>query len=426
MLECNNKAQEWYTKTRQVSLDISSVLKIEDYVVQALEEVSPVKWHLAHTTWFFEEFVLKKFVAGYKTFESKYYLLFNSYYETIGYPFYSRSKRGTLSRPTVMEILEYREYVDEAVESCLDECLKNIDSKEVFLTGIHHEKQHQELMLMDIKCNFFSNPLFPVYNAGELPPSVVCPVVFYDLPSSLDAIFGINSTDEGFVYDNERPSHIRRIDSFQLASRPINNGEYLEFIQDGGYQDASLWLGDAWGWLQKCQRKWPMYWINNDEEWFEFTLHGLLPLDKNSYVRHVTFYEADAFSRWRSCRLPTEFEWEYACNFFSSKERHQQGDFYHKDLLEFVVSDVPNKNDAVVSMLGGVWEYTSSHYEPYPKSLPNAGTIGEYNHKFMNAQRVLRGGSVLTSLDHIRSSYRNFFQMDKFWCYGGIRLAKDE
>jgi ergothioneine biosynthesis protein EgtB len=402
---------------RNFSLDICIPLVTEDYVIQSMPDVSPTKWHLSHTSWFFETFILKEAVENYKSLHPQYAYLFNSYYIQAGERF-ERPKRGLLSRPTVKEVYSYRENVDKNMIEFLQNGDDNIFQKlaPVIEIGLHHEQQHQELMLTDIKHVFSINPLHPIYMNEE-------DKKIENLPSirwiSFDGgVYKIGNDGNGFSYDNETPQHKEYIASFQLASRLVTNGEFIKFIESGGYQKAELWLSD--GAATVAAEKWeaPLYWRKIDGEWWNFKLTGFKKVNPGEPVCHVSFYEADAFARWAGARLPTEAEWEIA-----SSDLDVSGNFVEN--RNFHPVPVEEGDGELKQMYGDVWEWTRSSYSPYPgyKTLP--GALGEYNGKFMSGQMVLRGGSCATSITHIRKTYRNFFPPNARWQFMGIRLAKD-
>ncbi len=404
---------ERFTAVRNQTLRICDPLETEDYVIQSMEDVSPTKWHLAHTTWFFEVFVLAEYADGYTLMDERYPFLFNSYYIQAG-DRWSRPHRGILSRPTVDDILAYRRHVDQAMGRFLEGDVPEA-ALPVIEIGLHHEQQHQELMVTDIKHVLSVNPLFPAYHSEGPPPSTPAPANEFE---RFDA--GIVETGfkgDGFSYDNESPRHRQFVESFELASRPVTNGEFLAFVQDGGYDRSPLWLAQGWDLVQKDNWGRPLYWQRRDDGWHEFSLYGLRPLDEDAPLTHVSYFEADAFARWAGYRLPTEFEWEHAAG-----EAGMGGPFSDDMTLH------PQWPDAAAgrldTMFGGSWEWTSSHYSPYPGYLPVEGALGEYNGKFMANQFVLRGGSCATPSNHIRATYRNFFPSNARWQFAGIRLAR--
>ena len=405
--------QTWYKTVRQQSLKLCSPLEVEDYQVQPMDDASPPKWHLAHVTWFFETFLLKTMRAGYQPFHPQYEVLFNSYYNGIGKA-HPRAKRGFLSRPLLEEVLAYREYVDEAMLSLLSGALAD-DVLFAVALGLHHEQQHQELILTDLKYNLGNNPLKPVYLPAQ-PKQVksAMPLTWHDYAGGLVEIGA--KEHGGFVYDNEKPRHKVYLDPFQLASRTVTNGEFLGFVRDGGYDRPELWLSDGWAHLAALgPERWrgPLYWRENGDAVLEYTLAGEAPLDLQAPVCHVSGFEADAYARWCNARLPTEAEWETA-----AACAPMTGNFVDAGVFHPAVS-------AADSLYGNVWEWTASSYGPYPGFKPFAGQLGEYNGKFMANQLVLRGGSCATPQSHIRPTYRNFFYPPDRWQFSGIRLARD-
>jgi ergothioneine biosynthesis protein EgtB len=405
-------AVERYLAVRNRSRSICEPLETEDFVIQSMEDVSPAKWHLAHTTWFFEVFVLVPFCAGYQLRNERYPFLFNSYYIQAG-DRWSRPLRGILSRPTVQDIWDYREHVDEAMTAFL-EGSPPAEALRVLEIGLHHEQQHQELMVTDIKHVFSVNPLHPVYQESSIrsnPRPTDRGMIRFDA-----AIVEIGHRDGGFHYDNEGPPHRQFVESFELATLPVTNGDFLAFVEDGGYEKAGPWLSQGWDRVQSEGWGRPLYWLKTDDGWMEFTLHGLAPLRADAPLTHVSFFEADAFARWAGMRLPTEFEWEHA-----AAREPLNGHF--ADLGQFH-PEWTGSEGTFAELFGGSWEWTSSHYSPYPGYRPVEGALGEYNGKFMANQFVLRGGSCATPSNHIRRTYRNFFPSHARWQFAGIRLAR--
>ena len=401
---------ERFAEVRAQSLALVAPLEIEDFGVQPMEDASPPKWHLAHTTWFFETFLLKPLLPGYQPFHPQFEVLFNSYYNGVGEQF-PRPRRGHLSRPTVAEVLAYRRAVEQAMEKLLAagdaEVLRRTE------LGLHHEQQHQELMLTDLKFNFGHNPLLPAYRAdlhAPGPSNGTNPAGRIDHEGGIVAI----GADGGFAFDNETPRHDTLLRPFQLADRLVTNGEYLDFMEDEGYQRSDLWLSD--GWTTVRQRDWqaPLYWREVDGAWHEYTLAGSRPLVVDAPVTHLSGYEADAFARWSGARLPTEAEWEAV-----AESQPCEGNFVERDALH------PEPCLGSAQFFGDAWEWTSSAYGAYPGYRPLEGALGEYNGKFMANQLVLRGGSCATPSDHIRPSYRNFFYPPDRWQFTGVRLAYD-
>jgi ergothioneine biosynthesis protein EgtB len=400
-----------YRQVRNVSDRICQPLAIEDYVIQSMADVSPPKWHLAHTTWFFETFLLIPHLPGYKVFHPRFGYLFNSYYEAIGAR-HPRSTRGLLSRPTVAEVYHYREYVDSAMTTLIETISAHPTIVSAIVLGLHHEQQHQELLLTDIKHILGTNPLYPVYQVSqkvEQRAKIHTPAKWLEYAGGLVSI-GHQGND--FAFDNESPHHQTYLQEYQLADRLVTNGEYLEFIQAGGYQQAQYWLAEGWATVQTQQWQAPLYWEQIDGQWWVMTLGGLCQIHADEPVCHVSFYEADAYATWRGYRLPTEAEWEVA-----TLDLPLTGNFLDSDLLH----PTPSTNSH--QFFGDVWEWTQSAYLPYPGFKVAEGAIGEYNGKFMCNQMVLRGGSCVTSESHIRSTYRNFFPTSTRWQFTGIRLA---
>lgn len=405
-----------YRNTRQATLALCEKLDVEDYGLQAMPEVSPPKWHLAHTSWFFETFILKPFVAGYRVFHPDYEYLFNSYYHGIGKQ-YPRAQRGLLSRPTISEVLVYREYIDEAMSVLLTQ-IDHVEREAILQRcelGLHHEQQHQELLCTDIKYSFSFNPLYP--SLGKVPlavqQSTCLPLVFKDFDAR-DANIGYEG--EEFHFDNEVPTHRFYIQEFSLANRLVTNAEYLEFMQDGGYTTPALWLADGWVWKETHAATQPCYWVQQGGSYYEYTLYGLQPLDPQLPVSHVNYYEADACARWLGKRLPSEQEWEVACQQLKVAPDHLPVSLHPEEAVG---------EDEILQLFGGLWQWTRSSYDPYPGYRPAKGTIGEYNGKFMCNQRILRGSSCVTPPGHSRISYRNFFYPKDQWQFTGIRLADD-
>lgn len=418
--ESRENLKERYQTVRNFSLKLCETLKTEDFVVQSMPDVSPTKWHLAHTSWFFETFVLRKSKKDYKPLNENYAYLFNSYYMQAGERFY-RPHRGLLSRPTVNEVFEYRKYIDENMFEFIDNSDENMFNElaPVIEIGINHEQQHQELLLTDIKHVFSINPLKPVYRE-------IKSIVDGDIPKFnwVDFDGGIYETGYdggGFSYDNEIPKHKEYLHPYMLANRLVTNGEFFEFIEDGGYKKPELWLSDGIATVAREGWDSPMYWEKQNGEWWIFKLNGFHKLDLNEPVCHVSHFEADAFARWKDARLPTEAEWEAASSNLPVEGNFVENGIYHTSPFNFS----NGSENKLYQMFGDVWEWTQSAYLPYPgyKTLP--GALGEYNGKFMSGQIVLRGGSCATSVTHIRKTYRNFFYPQSRWQFMGIRLAKD-
>jgi ergothioneine biosynthesis protein EgtB len=405
-----------YQRIRKQTEQLCAPLFVEDYVVQSHDDISPPKWHLAHTTWFFETFILAK-QSSYKVFNPLFHHLFNSYYQSIGHP-YPRMQRGILSRPTVEMIYQYRKQVDEQMMDYLQRLPEEkLSSLMAILTvGFNHEQQHQELLLMDIKYNFSLDPSSPAYQKNAISQKKsVSPLIFHAMEGG---VVEIGHSHQEFCFDNELPRHPVFLQPYALATRLITNGEYLAFMQAGGYQNPSYWLSDAWDCVLKQQWDAPLYWQQIEGQWHIFTLNGLQVLNLAEPVSHISYYEAEAYARWKNKRLPSEAEWEHfvARNQLAS----QGGNFLENNIFHPMVVTTDNPHQ----LFGDVWEWTASAYLPYPGYKPLDGALGEYNGKFMNNQFVLRGGSCATPEAHIRASYRNFFQPDKRWQFSGIRLAE--
>jgi ergothioneine biosynthesis protein EgtB len=403
-------------ETRKLSVDLVAPLSAEDMTVQAMDDASPTKWHLAHTTWFFETFVLAPHLPGYALFDETFGYCFNSYYESVGAR-HARPKRGLLTRPSLERVMDYRAHVDLALARLVaKQDAARADWAGLLEIGLNHEQQHQELMLTDILCLFAANPVKPAYRraqpeAGRLK---VAPLRWIDFPGG---VHRIGDEGDGFAWDNERPCHEALIAPFRLADRLTTNGEWLEFISDGGYETASLWLSDGWAAVNDGSWRAPLYWEMRDGAWFEMTLFGVRPLRLDAPVSHVSYYEADAFARWVGKRLPTEFEWEVAAS-----AAPLAGNFLGDALRPLPCDD---GSGALRQMFGDVWEWTQSAYLPYPGYRPPQGALGEYNGKFMVNQHVLRGGSCVTPPGHMRVSYRNFFYPHQRWQFTGLRLASE-
>ncbi|WP_428268546.1 ergothioneine biosynthesis protein EgtB [Haliangium sp.] len=414
---------EAYRQVRALSEALCQTLECEDYVVQSMPDVSPTKWHLAHTSWFFETFLLAD-VPGYRPFHASFAFLFNSYYNGVG-PQFHRPHRGLLSRPTVAEVYDYRKHVDLHMGTLLEDVSDRDEVVERTTLGLHHEQQHQELILMDIAHVFWNNPLRPALRPDAAQPSSAPapPLRWFSGPAGKDSgICDIGHAGAGFCYDNETPRHPVLLAPFELASRCVTNSEYLEFIEDGGYDTSELWLSDGWAMLRDLGWRAPLYWERRDGGWHEMTLGGMRPLDPYAPVVHLSHYEADAYARWAGARLPTEFEWEAVAATLPATDL-ERGNFVESGRLHPTAAQ--DLDDRPAQLLGDVWEWSGSAYLPYPGYHPAPGAIGEYNGKFMSNQMVLRGGSCVTSTTHIRPSYRNFFPPSARWPFTGVRLARD-
>jgi ergothioneine biosynthesis protein EgtB len=407
-----------FTSLRRFTERLCDGLLTEDYVVQSMPDVSPTKWHLAHTSWFFETFILRDHLQAYRPLNDGYAFLFNSYYVHAGER-HCRAQRGYISRPTVAEVYDYRHYVDEHMQRLLggadDALLATL--RPLVEIGLNHEQQHQELMLTDLKHVFGVNPLRPIYRertdgGGTTAP----PLKWVEFEGGLQRI---GHEGDGFAYDNEGPRHRQWVQPFQLANRLVTNCEYLEFMEDGGYRRPELWL--SMGWATREENEWtePFYWESHDGRWRVFTLNGMRDVDPAEPVCHLSYFEADAYARWTGARLPTEAEWEVAAATARVEGNLVEAGHYHPVPAEMATAG------ALLQMYGDVWEWTQSQYTPYPGYRPPAGALGEYNGKFMCNQFVLRGGSCATSETHIRPTYRNFFPPDATWQFTGLRLARD-
>ena len=408
-----------YRETRNKTVHLTTPLETEDFVVQPVPDVSPPKWHLGHSSWFFETFILKPFFEGYRKFNPNYNFLFNSYYESVGEK-WIRSNRGNLSRPGVQEVMDYREHVDEHLFRFLNNNRKEEDNKEVLKRleiGIHHEKQHQELLITDLKYILGHNPLFPVYHEKMIDAGKTEKPAEWKKIS--EGIYEIGATEEKFSFDNEKMRHKVYLQDFSMKNRLVTNAEFLEFIKDGGYDHFSHWLSDGWDWIREHGVASPLYWIKKEGAWFYYTLSGLKELEADAPVSHISFYEADAYARWAGKRLPTEAEWEVFARQQQAKVP-ETANLVSQDNFQPVAA-----NNNGNQLFGDVWEWTNSAYLPYPGFVPDEGALGEYNGKFMVNQMVLRGGSCATASKHIRHSYRNFFHADKRWQFTGLRLAKE-
>jgi ergothioneine biosynthesis protein EgtB len=407
---------------RTVSSRLCETLSAEDCAAQSMPDASPAKWHLAHTTWFFETFLLKSFDPGYDVFHLRFEFLFNSYYNSVGEQ-YSRPDRGLLTRPSLDEIGRYRDYVDLGVSALLEDPGRlTAEALDVVELGLNHEQQHQELLLTDVKHLLSQNPLAPVYRQTKEPtPVAIRSLEFHTFEGGLVEI-GHESEARavGFSFDNESPRHSVFLEPYALASRPIRNGEFAAFVQDGGYRRPEFWLSE--GWAKMTEERWsvPLYWHRDGDRFATFTLSGIRPLRMEEPVCHVSFFEADAFARWAGCRLPLEAEWEHAAQSVPVEGNFLEGGRFHPDAA-------PSRrvHDELLQLYGDVWEWTVSAYAAYPGYRAAAGALGEYNGKFMSSQMVLRGGSCVSPRSHLRATYRNFFYPDARWQFSGIRLARD-
>ncbi|WP_414980905.1 ergothioneine biosynthesis protein EgtB [Congregibacter sp.] len=407
-----------FIATRQRFLTICEPLEVEDYGLQAAEFASPPKWHLAHTTWFFETFLLKQFVPEYQSLEPLYEVLFNSYYNGIGAQ-YPRGQRGLLSRPLLSEVLAYREHVDRAMLLLLDRNALDADHEMILartVLGIEHERQHQELFFTDLKYSLGANPLYPSYRFGTSSAS--------EVPLALDwtafegGLIEIGYAGDDFCFDNELPRHRVYLESFDIANRLVTNADYQAFVDDGGYARPELWLADGWATVQREQWDSPLHWVEREGVALEFTLDGLKKRAATTPVCHVSGYEAEAYARWADARLPTEAEWEHMA--MQTEAGESNSGAFPSELCH----PQPAKGSDLGQIYGGCWQWTQTAYSPYPGFAASAGAIGEYNGKFMSNQWVLRGGSCVTPRSQARPTYRNFFYPQDRWQFSGIRLAR--
>jgi ergothioneine biosynthesis protein EgtB len=406
---------EAYTSVRATTERLAAPLSAEDQTVQSMPDVSPTKWHRAHVTWFFETFVLGPNLAGYRPYDESFAYIFNSYYEALGER-HPRAERGLISRPGIAEVARYREFVDEAVGTLLQGNLER-NVPELITLGLHHEQQHQELLLMDIKHVLSRNPMRPVYAPGCGRPNTDAAPPKAGWIEHEGGVAEIGHTGNGFGFDNEFPRHRTYLTPFALADRPVTCGEWLSFMDDGGYRRPEFWLSDGWAVVMTQGWRAPLYWFrhpDDPEQWLQFTLSGVRPVDPDEPVCHVSYYEADAFAHWTGRRLPTEEEWETIANLAGEG-------------TNVLGLDAPHPRPAVTSnaLLGDVWEWTSSGYTAYPGFRAAPGAVGEYNGKFMVSQYVLRGGCCATPPGHTRVTYRNFFPPGARWAFSGLRLAQD-
>ena len=406
-----------YDRVRSWSEQLCQPLATEDYVIQSMPDASPIKWHLAHTSWFFETFVIQPTQPGYVA-DPDYSYLFNSYYNSVG-PMHCRPRRGMISRPTVAETWDYRRRIDEMMSAVFAEASSEQwnDLERLIELGIQHEQQHQELVLTDLKHLLAQNPLRPAYQKAPLSASPTSTVQELNWISFPEGLYWIGHPKIGFAFDNEQPQHRVWLEGFQLADRLVTNGEYLKFIEDGGYQQPEWWLSLGWMTVQENNWRAPLYWEKRDGDWWMFTLSGMRPVAVNEPVCHISFFEADAFARWSGARLPEETEWELAAADIAMEGNFAEGGHGHPRPRH-------ESTDRLAQMFGDVWEWTRSAYGPYPGYSPLPGAVGEYNGKFMCNQYVLRGGSCATPAAHIRRTYRNFFPPDKRWQFSGVRLAR--
>lgn len=406
-----------FLKVRTATEKLAEPLSEEDCALQSMPDASPVKWHLAHTTWFFETFVLEHFAPDFKPFDAAFRVLFNSYYNAVGDK-HPRPERGLISRPDLQRVRDYRRHVTAAIEHLLSSPSNQDEIRTLVTLGCHHEEQHQELILTDLKHLLSKNPLKPAYQKRwPLTPVESRRTRWLRYEGELVEV-GHHGQD--FAFDNESPLHKHWLEPYELASHPVTHGEFAAFIADGGYRRPELWLSMGWDWVQAAKAEAPLYWRRNGDTWQTFTLHGMVDIDENTPVCHVNYFEADAYARWANARLPTEAEWEHAASGLSMDGNFAESAAFHPLALR----EEP-EGDHPAQMFGDVWEWTASAYLPYPGFKTAPGAVGEYNGKFMCNQFVLRGGSCATPAAHIRASYRNFFPPDARWQFSGLRLARD-
>ena len=419
---------ERFSRVRSATEALAAPLALEDQVVQSMPDVSPTKWHLAHTSWFFETFVLRPRVERYAVFDERYGVLFNSYYHAAGER-HPRPERGLLSRPTVAEVRAYRRHVDQALQALLAGEHGELGSELAFVIelGLSHEEQHQELILTDIKHVLALNPLQPAYLAGPEEERSRAGAAQDGWQSFDGGLVEIGNGTRAFCFDNERPRHRRWLEPFELARRPVTCGEYLAFLEDSGYERPDLWLSDGWDARMRLAWEAPLYWTRAGSVWRLATLRGPRVLDPDEPVVHVSYYEADAYARWAGARLPLEEEWEHAAENAPLAGNLLESGRFHPAPAS---ADSPQPDEHVgrstslVQLFGDVWEWSASPYAPYPGFEPFRGALGEYNGKFMSSRFVLRGGSCVTPRRHIRASYRNFFGPEARWQFSGLRLAR--
>ncbi len=412
-----------FGQVRRRTESLAAPLSPEDCALQSMPDASPVKWHLAHVSWFFETFVLASHAPGYRAFDPGFRVLFNSYYNGVGDK-HPRTERGLLSRPDLTTILAYRRHVDAAMAAFLA-ASPPAPALALVELGLHHEQQHQELILTDIKHLFSRNPARPAYRPRwPLTPVRPRPPAWHRYAGGLA---DLGHAGRGFAFDNEMPAHRVFLAPFELASAPVTHGDFAAFIADGGYRRPDLWLSAGWDAVRAQGWEAPLYWERGSEagapaqRWRTFTLHGMTDVDPHTPVCHVSFYEADAYARWAGARLPTEFEWEFA-----ARSRPVAGNFLETGALHPLPRADDVRDDGPAQLFGDVWEWTRSDYAPYPGYQPATGAVGEYNGKFMSNQYVLRGGSCATPASHLRATYRNFFPADARWQFSGLRLARDQ
>jgi ergothioneine biosynthesis protein EgtB len=405
----NDSPARRFAEIRHTSVRITEGLTAEDQMVQSMPDASPTKWHLAHTTWFFETFILQPHVDGYKPFDPRFRILFNSYYKQLGaHPW--RGARGLMSRPTLSQVEAYRAYVDDALLAYLDSAGSEV--LELIELGLNHEQQHQELILTDIKHALWSNPLRPEFSTETLDAAPSSPLSWTEIEGGIHLI---GHRGAGFAFDNESPQHEVLLRPFRIASRDVTNAEYLEFIEDAGYRRPELWLSEGWDTLNAQGWNAPLYWERREDGWRQFAQRDMKRVNPAEPVCHISYYEADAYARWRGARLPSEQEWEIAAVRLPSCGTFLEDHIFHPQAA---------RGEGNQQMLGDVWQWTASPYVAYPGFRPASGSLGEYNGKFMCNQLVLRGGSCATPRSHIRPTYRNFFPPHARWQFSGLRLAQ--
>ncbi len=405
-----------FDAVRARTLELAAPLSAEDCALQSMPDASPVKWHLAHVSWFFETFILDRFVRDYRPFQSQFRVLFNSYYNAVGAR-HPRPERGLLSRPSLDEIIAFRAHVERELAPLFAQADEDARLRGLLELGLQHEQQHQELIVTDVKHLLSRNPLQPAY-MKQWPPTPIDARSPRWLPYA-GGLVEAGYDGGSFCFDNELPRHRTFVAPFELASQPVTHGDFLAFIEDGGYRSPELWLSIGWDTVQAQRWEAPLYWERRDGRWTTFTLHGRVEIDPHTPLAHVSLFEADAYARWAGARLPTEFEWELAAAGVAIEGNFQESGFLHPLALRVAPpAGIP------AQLFGDVWEWTQSAYAPYPGYVPAGGAIGEYNGKFMCNQYVLRGGSCATPRSHIRATYRNFFPPEARWQFSGVRLAR--
>jgi ergothioneine biosynthesis protein EgtB len=407
-----------YSQVRNATEALTQGLTAEDCALQSMPDASPVKWHLAHTTWFFETFLLEAHMPGYRAFDPAFRVLFNSYYNSVGEK-HPRPERGVLSRPDLDTVLAYRRHIDRAMDALFADPRPAHGLRGLAELGLNHEQQHQELILTDLKHLLSRNPLKPPYHK----PWPLTPIQarVRGWIACGEGKYEIGNAGEDFCFDNETPRHSVWLEAFEIATHPVTHGDFMAFVEDGGYRRPELWLSAGWETVESRGWQAPGYWERRDGAWHTFTLHGMVPVDANTPVCHISFYEAEAFARWAGARLPTEAEWEIAAG-----QAPVSGNFVESGALHPLALREMPEDGVPAQVYGDVWEWTRSDYAPYPGFQTPEGAVGEYNGKFMSSQYVLRGGSCATPQSHVRASYRNFFPPDARWQFSGLRLARDQ